>query len=193
MFTQQQRVPQNCPPAFQGRYTVLPGDTFFTIAQMFRVRIEALAVNNPHITNPNQLFPGDVLCVPGFIPYPCCVILYPRIRVPFGTNGVANVNFAPRGGQAITFAATLPHPTTFGNFDMYTGEIFIPGIGGFGNQLYATPQDPPVWSTRIDLPTAASIMPNSLLVIRPFNSVTGLSGAIILEGIIRSGNCQSQQ
>ena len=193
MFRQQPRVPQSCPPAFQGRYVVQPGDVFYLIAQMFRVRLEALAVNNPHISNPNILFPGDILCVPGFIPYPCCTILRPRIRVPFGTSGVATVNFAPRGGQAVSFMATLPQPTTFGNYNMYTGDIFIPGIGGFGNQLFPTPEDPPTWSTRIELPTVASVMPNSTVLIRPFNSVTGVSGPTILEGIIRSGNCQSQQ
>ena len=191
MYRQQPRVPQNCPPAFLGRYTVLPGDTFFTIAQIFRVRIEALAVNNPHIQDPNLLFPGDVLCVPGFIPYPSCIVLQPRGRVPFGTGGVAYVNFAPRGGQAVSIMATLPQPTVFGNFDKYTGEIFIPGIAGFGNQLFATPEDPPTWSTRIELPTAASVMPNSRVVIRPFNSLTGASGPTILEGVIRGGSCQS--
>ena len=189
---QQPRIPQSCPPGFLGRYTVLPGDTFFIIAQMFRVRIEALAVNNPHIPNPNLIFPGDVLCVPGLIPYPCCTVLQPRGRVPFGTGGVAYLNFAPRGGQAVSFMATLPQPLNFGDFDLYTGDIFIPEIGGFGNQLFPTPEDPPTWSGRVDLPTVAAVVPNSRIVIRPFNSTTGVSGPIILEGIVRSGGCQLQ-
>lgn len=193
MYKQQfMRVPQYCPPGFLGRYTVMPGDTFFTIAQMFRVRLEALAVNNPHIPNPNVIFPGDVLCVPGLIPYPCSIILKALGRVPFGTGGVAFVNFAPRGGQAVSFMATLPQPTFFGNYDIYTGEILIPEIGGFGNQLFPTPEDPPTWSARVELPTVASIVPNSQAVIRPANSLTGISGPIILEGIIPSGNCQLQ-
>jgi LysM repeat protein len=183
------RVPQNCPSSFLGRYTVLPGDTFYNISQMFRVRLEALAVNNPHISNPNVLFAGDVLCVPGLIPYPCCTTMQPRGRVPFGTGGVAYVNFGPRGGQAVSFMATLPQPTVFGNFDRYTGEIFIPGIGGFGNQLFATPEDPPTWSTRVELPTVASVTPNSYVLIRVFNSLTGVSGNIVLEGRILGANC----
>ncbi|MZP31341.1 LysM peptidoglycan-binding domain-containing protein [Heliobacterium undosum] len=185
-----QRVPLSCPPAFLGRYTVLPGDTFYTIAQMFRVRIEALAVNNPHIPDPNLLFPGDVLCVPGLITYPCCTLLQPRGRVPFGTSGVALVNFGPRGGQAVSFTATLPQPTVFGNFDRYFGEIRIPDIGGFGNELFATPEDPPTWSSRVELPTVASVIPNSRVFIRPFNSQTGNSGGVILEGFIPGGSCQ---
>lgn len=183
------RVPQTCPPGFLGHYTVQPGDSFFNIAQMFRVRLEALAANNPHITNPNIIYPGDVLCVPGFVSFPCAVILRPSVRVPFGTSGVAYINFAPRGGQAVSFLATLPQPSAFGNFNIYVGEIYIPYIGGFGNQLFPTPEDPPTWSTRVEIPTAASILPGSRVVIRPSNSSTGVSGGIILEAIIRNGNC----
>ena len=190
MYNQQiGRVPQSCPPGFLGRYTVRPGDTFFTIAQMFRVRLEALVVNNPHISNPNFIFPGDVICVPGLIPYPCCIVLRALGGVPFGTGGVALINFAPSGGQAVTFSATLPLPSTFGNFDIYVGEILIPNIGGFGNQLFPTPEEPPTWSGRVEIPTVASIVPNSRVEIRPSNSVLGISGAVILDATINSGSC----
>jgi len=188
---QNPRVPESCPSAFLGRYTVQPGDTFYNIALMFRVRLEALASNNPHITNPNIIYPGDVLCVPGFIAYPCVIMLKNSVRVPFGTGGVAHINFAPRGGQSVSIMATLPIPSVFGNYDIYVGEILIPEIGGFGNQLFPTPQNPPVWSTRIDLPTAASISSSSRVVIRPSNSFTGISGSAILEGLINNVNCNS--
>jgi LysM repeat protein len=191
MFGMQQnrRIPVSCPPGFLGRYTVQPGDTFYNIGQMFRVRLEALAVNNPHIPNPNLIFPGDVLCVPSLISYPCCVILNSAVRVLFGTGGTAFINFAPQGGQAVSITATLPRPGTFGNFDIYTGEILIPDIGGFGNQLFPTPQDPPNWSTRIDIPTAAQITPSSKVIIRPANSITGASGPVILERIVYCKFC----
>ncbi|WP_350343443.1 LysM peptidoglycan-binding domain-containing protein [Proteinivorax tanatarense] len=58
------RIPQTCPPNFQGRYTVRTGETMFLIAQKFGVSLQALINANPHIPNPNQLVPGDVLCVP---------------------------------------------------------------------------------------------------------------------------------
>ncbi|MTI96804.1 MAG: LysM peptidoglycan-binding domain-containing protein, partial [Firmicutes bacterium] len=58
------RVPATCPPGFQGRYTVQPGDTMFLIAQRFGVSLNALIAANPHIPNPNVIFPCDVLCVP---------------------------------------------------------------------------------------------------------------------------------
>jgi len=186
---QNRRIPVSCPPGFLGRYTVQPGDTFYNIAQMFRVRLEALAVNNPHIPNPNLIFPGDVLCVPGLISYPCCVVLDSVVRVPFGTGGTAFVNFAPQGGQSVIITATLPHPQTFGNFDLYTGDILIPDIGGFGNQLFPTPQEPPNWSTRIDIPTVAQITPGSRVIVRPSNSTMGAPGPVILEGIVYCTIC----
>ncbi|HQD20082.1 MAG TPA: LysM peptidoglycan-binding domain-containing protein [Bacillota bacterium] len=66
------RVPASCPPGFQGRYTVQPGDTMFFIAQRFGVSLNALIAANPHITNPALIFPCDVLCVPGAPPPPQC-------------------------------------------------------------------------------------------------------------------------
>jgi LysM repeat protein len=58
------RVPTTCPPGFQGRYTVRSGDTMFLIARRFGITLQALIDANPHITNPNLIFPCDVLCVP---------------------------------------------------------------------------------------------------------------------------------
>jgi hypothetical protein len=111
------------------------------------------------------------------------------VGVPFGTGGVAFINFAPQGGQSVNIAGTLPQPQTFGNFDIYLGEIRIPDIGGFGNQLFPTPQNPPNWSTRIDIPTVAQISPNSRVLVYPSNSRTGASGPVVLEGIVNSTTC----
>ena len=36
------RVPHRCPPGFQGRYTVVSGDTMYFIAQRFGVSLNAL-------------------------------------------------------------------------------------------------------------------------------------------------------
>lgn len=68
----QGRVPVSCPPGFQGRYTVQPGDTMFFIAQRFGIPLNELTAANPHIPDPSVLFPGDVLCVPGAAPPPAC-------------------------------------------------------------------------------------------------------------------------
>ncbi|SET58455.1 hypothetical protein SAMN05660297_02827 [Natronincola peptidivorans] len=156
---------------------------------MLRVRLETLIASNSHILNPNIIYPGDVLCVPGLIHYPCSIVLRPVVAVPFGTGGVAYVNFAPRGGQAVSFMATLPQPSVFGDFDIYLGEIYVLDIGGFGTQLFPTSENPPTWSARVELPTVVSIPPNSQVVIRPSNSLTGISSGVILQAIIHSGSC----
>lgn len=70
MFSQHPRVPTHCPPGFLGRYTVVQGDSMFSIAQRFGVSLDALIAANPHITNPKLIFPGDVLCVPKKVPPP---------------------------------------------------------------------------------------------------------------------------
>ncbi|OWZ82754.1 peptidoglycan-binding protein [Natranaerobius trueperi] len=49
---------------FKRRYTVEEGDTFISIAREFNVSVDALINANPHIEDPDVLFPGDVLCVP---------------------------------------------------------------------------------------------------------------------------------
>jgi hypothetical protein len=183
------RNPVSCPPGFKGHYTVLPGDTFYTLSQIFRVRLEALAVVNPHITDPNILYPGDTLCVPGLINFPCAITLRPMGRVPFGTGGSTYVNFGPQGGQAVTTTATLPLPTALGPYDSYITEILIPDIGGFANQLFRTSESPPTWTVRIELPTAASLTPDTQVVVRPYNSTTGVSGPIVLAGSL--GDCET--
>lgn len=75
MSRQNPVYPVSCPEGFKGRYVVSPGDTLYTLAQIFRTRVDVLARNNPHIPDPNLLIPGDVLCVPAFMTIPCCVQL----------------------------------------------------------------------------------------------------------------------
>jgi hypothetical protein len=180
-----------CPPGFKGRYVVSPGDTLFRLSQMFRVTIQALLAANPHITNPNLIRVGDVLCVPSLITLPCTVKLDKRGRVPFGTGGAAYANFGPRGGQAISVMATLPIPSYFGNYNIYIATAFLRDIGGFGNELFPTREDPPTWSARIEFPTAASLSSEARIVVQPSNSTTGIEGPIILEGNLST--CDSKQ
>jgi spore coat assembly protein SafA len=51
----------HCPGA---TYIVVQGDTLFQIAQRFGVTLEALLAVNPQITNPDLIFPGQVICLP---------------------------------------------------------------------------------------------------------------------------------
>lgn len=60
------RYPPDCPAGFLSLYFVIPGDTMAIIAQRFGISEEELIAVNPHISDPNMLYPGDVLCAPGF-------------------------------------------------------------------------------------------------------------------------------
>jgi hypothetical protein len=176
------RNPLNCPAGFLGRYRVVSGDSMFTIASFFRRPLSELIRANPHIVDPTRIFPGDVLCVPGQIPYPCSVLLQPVGQVPTGTEAVALVHISSQGTQAVTVAATLPPPGFWGNFDIYLAEVIVSqDMGGFGNQLFPTPLALPTWSVTIDLPTVVSLTPTALVRILPSNSETGISGEAILQ------------
>ena len=57
------------PPSSGGTYTVQPGDTLGAIAQRFGTTVDALARLNG-ISNPNLIYPGQVLRLPGSAPAP---------------------------------------------------------------------------------------------------------------------------
>lgn len=65
---QQFPPPPPCPNGFI--YTVQQGDTLFLIAQRFGVNLNALIAANPQIPNPNQIFPGQRICVPTGVAVP---------------------------------------------------------------------------------------------------------------------------
>ena len=52
------------------RYIVRSGDTFSAIAARFGVTLAALVAANPQITEPNHIFPGQVVTIPGSSPAP---------------------------------------------------------------------------------------------------------------------------
>ena len=51
-------------------YVVHQGDTLGGVAQSFGVSLSALEAANPHITNPNLIFPGQVILIPVNPPAP---------------------------------------------------------------------------------------------------------------------------
>ncbi|HHU51927.1 MAG TPA: LysM peptidoglycan-binding domain-containing protein [Firmicutes bacterium] len=55
-------APPSCPGG--QLYTVVPGDSLFLIAQRFGIPLSRLIRANPQITNPDLIFPGQVICVP---------------------------------------------------------------------------------------------------------------------------------
>ena len=50
------------------KYIVRQGDTFTAIAAQFQVGLAALTTANPQITDPDRIFPGQIITIPGPIP-----------------------------------------------------------------------------------------------------------------------------
>lgn len=60
-----QAVPVSSNPQPSGRiYTVAAGDTLSAIASRYGTSVAAITAANPQITNPNLIFPGQVLVLP---------------------------------------------------------------------------------------------------------------------------------
>ncbi|WP_246579258.1 LysM peptidoglycan-binding domain-containing protein [Alkaliphilus flagellatus] len=63
-------IPIPFPPCPGGNYyTIRAGDTFFSIARRFNVSLDALLNANPNV-NPDALYIGQVICIPGPTPPP---------------------------------------------------------------------------------------------------------------------------
>ncbi|MGI6037280.1 MAG: LysM peptidoglycan-binding domain-containing protein [Limnochordia bacterium] len=118
------------PPACNGfLYTVQQGDTMFLIAQRFGVPLQALINANPQVTNPNLIFPGQMLCIPraGVPTVECCMLLFGTANVPIlpeaEAGGVARVFQRPGApGNVLVAAIGLPPPQNFG------GNIYVAWI-----------------------------------------------------------------
>ncbi len=112
-------------------YTVQPGDTLFRIAQRFGVTLAALLRANPQIADPNRIFPGQVINIPGTgTPPPPAAVTYTvrpgdtmyliarRFDVDLGALIRANPQIAdPRQiqpGQVINIPADPPAPPATG-------------------------------------------------------------------------------
>lgn len=81
-------APAPAPAAPGGEVTVKSGDTMSGIAQAHGVSLQALEQANPHITNPNLIYPGEVVLLPGS-----------------GANGTTKVYHVVSGDNLSTIAA----------------------------------------------------------------------------------------
>lgn len=62
-------IPSTGGPGTGSTYTVVSGDTMFSIASRYGISLAALESANPGIANPNLIFPGQVINIPaGSIP-----------------------------------------------------------------------------------------------------------------------------
>lgn len=60
--------PQYYPGHCRTTYTVRPGDSMWTIANMFGIPLDCLIRANPQIPNPNLIYPGQQICIPAYCP-----------------------------------------------------------------------------------------------------------------------------
>ena len=183
--------PPTCPPG-SFAYTVQPGDTLFAIARRFNTTVDAILAINPQITNPNLIFPGQVICVPT-VPPPtreCCLVLAPAdASVPPDARGVALVRPVVQvrpGRTSITVAAhDLPAPSSLGNFDAYEALTFVPSVISWRWRLFATPETVPTWAGTFTEITAP--LPSTTVVqVRPVNTQTQAPGSPVLTGTLAS-------
>jgi LysM repeat protein len=121
-----------------GYYTVKYGDNLNSISRMYGVSVQALMAAN-NIYNPNLIYAGQTLCIPGSAPVPP--------RPPCGTYytvqwGDTMSSIAARYGttvQAIMYANNIPNP----NY-IYAGMIlYIPC--GSGTKPPAPPPSYSQW------------------------------------------------
>lgn len=144
-----QQIPPPPPQFCTGfYYTVVPGDSLFTIANRFGVSLQALMAANPQITNPNLIFPGQVICIPGAqVPtVECCMLLFRTANVPIipgaEAGGVARVFQAPNhNGSVLVATIGLPQPSALGG-NIYVAWIRRQGAPAIPFQLRQT--GPPV-------------------------------------------------
>ena len=140
--------PVGCPGGFT--YTVQSGDSLFAIAVRFGVTLDAIKAANPQITNPDLIFPGQTVCVPGQMPPVTC---------PNGTlytirAGDTMFDIATRFG--VTLQALLAaNPQVADPNRIYAGQsLCIPNL-----PVVPTPPAPVVISPIVSPPTGVPAVP----------------------------------
>ena len=140
--------PVGCPGGFT--YTVQSGDSLFAIAVRFGVTLDAIEAANPQITNPDLIFPGQTVCVPGQMPPVTC---------PNGTlytirAGDTMFDIATRFG--VTLQALLAaNPQVTDPNRIYAGQsLCIPNL-----PVVPTPPAPVVISPIVSPPTGVPAVP----------------------------------
>ncbi|MFZ5641915.1 MAG: LysM peptidoglycan-binding domain-containing protein [Bacillota bacterium] len=112
-------MPVNCPG---GRiYEVKSGDTLSKIARRFNTTVQAIMAANPQIKDPNVIFAGQEICIPGMqepppVPRPRCVVLHPTDITP---TSKAAVFIEPDLGSIVAILTNVPQPNILPDGEVY--------------------------------------------------------------------------
>jgi hypothetical protein len=165
----------------------------FLIAQRFGVSLQALINANPQITNPNLIFPCDVLCVPGHPPPhkfkpPCCLLLTLVKPIP-GSDamGTALIQNLVINQQAVSvLVGRVPLPSQVGPFNAHEVVIVVPSVATFRFTLTQVQVSPTLFAGTINL-DPGTLTADTMIRVRPLNTKTGVFGDTLLSGILK--NC----
>ena len=78
-------------------YTVRSGDTLYFIARRNNISLQSLISSNPQITDPNAIFPGQIICIPTMEPDVSC----PNGRIYRVVSGDTMFEIAQRNGISL--------------------------------------------------------------------------------------------
>lgn len=95
-------VDTNALPATATEYTVVRGDSFYTIGKKFNVSVQAIQAANPTV-DPRKIQPGQKLLIPPSTPAPA--------RVPQGTVSGGEETYTVKSGDTLSRIATAHHTT----------------------------------------------------------------------------------
>lgn len=141
------RVPGYCPPNFTDKYIVKRGDALYKIAQQVGISVANLITANPHITDPNILYIGDILCIPGPKP-PCAALLLNSPRSPI--KGSGSIYIQP--GE-LTVVASLPPLEEQQDIIEYQAYVElqdpITGYEAISSPLYKVNHYDNLWAARL--------------------------------------------
>jgi spore coat assembly protein SafA len=163
------RFPSSCPEGNK-IYTVLSGDIMYSIAQKFGVKLADLINTNPQISDPNVIYPGDVLCIPllpSQLTLLCSVLLTPKPQIPSGIIANAIAYIGPTGNDTISIVSNLPAPSASGNFSSYAAHIDYTQSAPLNS---TAPEPTYSWANTIDL-RSEKIMPGVKLFISAYHNV----------------------
>lgn len=167
----------NCPGG--QIYVVRPGDNLYNIARRFNVPLETLLRANPQLVDPDNLFVGQNLCIPGApIPQKEGCLTLQETTPGREADGVVHVNYVK---NSVMVAGTDLPPFSAVGGDHYVAFMQIKGTGN--------------WA-RVDLlPNALGVWSGRLIANRPLNQYGRIvvnaeagpgyatpTGTIVLEG-----------